>query len=76
LANKTRFGSASFCRKGNYGMPQFVTNTMRLCTRDAAGKVSYDATVPVKPRYYNASARTYSQNPDFTGAQEYCSSSP
>lgn len=60
-----RFGAASFCRSGIYGMPQLVTNTMRVCTRDAPN-ASYDATVPVRPRY----------NADFTVSQEYCSSTP
>jgi hypothetical protein len=45
-----RYGAASFCRTGSYGMPQFVTNTMRLCTKDAAN-ASYDASVPVRPIY-------------------------
>lgn len=31
---------------------QFVTNTMRICTRDASN-VDYDATVPVRPRWNN-----------------------
>lgn len=31
-------------------MPTYVTNTMRVCTRDSVN-VSYDATVPVKPRF-------------------------
>lgn len=51
-------------------MPQFVTNTMRLCTRDAAN-ASYDATVPVKPLY------SYSGTmPSFDSSPELCSSSP
>jgi hypothetical protein len=49
-------------------MPQFVTNTMRLCTRDAAN-ASYDATVPVKPRYANSTTPTFED-------AELCSSSP
>ncbi len=47
-------------------MPQFVTNTMRVCTRDAAG-AAYDASVPVKPLYNNTS---------FDGSEELCSESP
>lgn len=62
-------------------MPQFVTNTMRLCTKDAAnaaaaggGPPMYDATVPVKPLYRtNGSATT--TTPIFSD-EEYCSESP
>jgi hypothetical protein len=45
-------------------MPQFVTNTMRVCTRDAAG-ASYDASVPVRPVYsaFNASEELCSDSP-------------
>jgi hypothetical protein len=71
-----RFGTASFCRQGNYGMPQFVTNTMRICTREASSKVSYDAAVPTAPRFYNATSGQYSANPDFESAPEHCSDSP
>jgi hypothetical protein len=28
-----RFGAASFCCAGNYGMPQYLTNTMHICTK-------------------------------------------
>lgn len=48
----SEYGAAGFCRKGVYGMPRYITNTMRICTRDAAN-VQYDATVPVKPKYTN-----------------------
>ena len=34
-------------------MPQYETNTMRICTMDADG-VQYDASAPVKPRWSNA----------------------
>ena len=30
-------------------MPQFVTNTMRLCTKDGASSALFNPTVPVKP---------------------------
>jgi hypothetical protein len=55
-------------------MPQFVTNTMRLCTRDAIN-ASYDATVPVKPRYRKNANSDYSETPTFD-EQELCSSTP
>ena len=65
-----RYGTASFCRTGTYGMPQFITNTMRVCTRDAPG-ATYDASVPVKPLFYNSSVL-----PTFEGAEEMCSETP
>lgn len=72
---RSRFGVSGFCRTGNYGMPQFVTNTMRLCTKDASN-VAYDASVPVAPVYYNGSnSSSYSTNPQFD-TQEQCSGSP
>lgn len=48
------YGVGGFCRTGTYGMPQFDTNTMRLCTREPYrdkddGLLRYDATVPVQP---------------------------
>lgn len=46
----SRFGTAGFCRSGNYGMPQFDANTMRVCTSDAED-ATYDAAVPVKPKW-------------------------
>ena len=50
-------------------MPQFVTNTMRVCTRDALG-ASYDASVPVRPMYSgNASI------PSFGNDNELCAES-
>jgi hypothetical protein len=57
-------------------MPQFVTNTMRICTRDASSKLAYDASVPVSPRFYNSTAGSFSLNPDFESTQEHCSASP
>lgn len=66
-AYHSRFGTAGFCRRGNYGMPQFVTNTMRICTVDSVN-VTYDATVPVKPRFNNGVEEFSSE--------EYCSDSP
>ena len=62
-------------------MPQFVANTMRLCTKDAAnaqsaggGPPMYDATVPVKPLYRTGGGgRT--TTPIFSES-EYCSDSP
>jgi hypothetical protein len=51
----SEYGGAGFCRKGNYGMPMAITNTMRMCTADSLG-AQYDATVPVRPKYGNASA--------------------
>lgn len=61
-------------------MPQFVTNTMRVCTRDAAD-AQYDASVPAMPRYYDSTSSTYqtaSSNPEhvWDGSEEYCSDSP
>lgn len=69
-----RFGVSGFCRTGNYGMPQFATNTMRLCTKDAAANAAYDASVPVAPVYYTNSS-SYTTNPQFD-SQEQCSESP
>jgi hypothetical protein len=62
----SQFGTSGFCRKGMYGIPQFVTNTMRICTKDATG-VQYDATVPVKPTWDDG-VETY--------GDEYCSQDP
>ena len=64
----SQFGTAGFCRQGNYGMPQFVTNTMRVCTLDAADDVEYDATVPVLPRFQNGK--------ESFSSQEHCSETP
>lgn len=61
-----RYGTAGFCRSGSYGIPQFETNTMRICTLDAKD-VQYDAAVPVGPKWKGA-ANTFSQT-------EYCSQS-
>jgi hypothetical protein len=61
------FGTAGFCRRGAYGMPPVVTNTMRVCTRDAVN-VAYDAAVPVRPRFF-------ANNTEEWGA-EYCADSP
>lgn len=65
----SQYGTAGFCRVGNYGMPPFVTNTMRVCTRDAID-ASYDATVPAMPRYKDGSS-----TPIYTD-EESCSTSP
>lgn len=62
-----RFGTAGFCRSGNYGMPQLETNTMRVCTTDADG-VQYDAAVPVKPVWPGKNEEAFSPN-------EYCAPS-
>jgi hypothetical protein len=61
-----RFAASSFCRTGNYGMPQFVTNTMRLCTREASSS-AHDAYVPVKPVFY---ARGNSTSPVLSSLPE------
>lgn len=46
----SEYGASGLCRKGTYGMPRAITNTMRVCTRDSKDAV-YDASVPVKPEY-------------------------
>lgn len=56
-------------------MPQFVTNTMRVCTKDAANAM-YDATVPVKPVYKNASAPGGRSTSPVFESDEHCSESP
>lgn len=66
-----RFGASGFCRSGTYGMPMFVTNTMRVCTRDAHPSVQYDAAVPVKPRYGASPS-----SPVLFSDEEFCSDSP
>ena len=48
-------------------MPQHVTNTMRVCTKDSVN-VQYDAAVPVKPRF-EGGVQAFSD-------KEYCSDSP
>jgi hypothetical protein len=58
------YGRSGFCRRGAYGMPTHVTNTMRVCTQDAIG-IKYDAHVPVKPLW---DSNEY--------GSEYCSPSP
>jgi hypothetical protein len=63
---QSQYGTTGFCRRGMYGMPQFVTNTMRVCTRDAIN-VEYDATVPVLPKWNDL---------DNTYGEEYCSTTP
>lgn len=50
MDGKCRFGTAGFCRSGSVHAAQYVTNTMRVCTKDAVN-VAYDATVPVQPRW-------------------------
>lgn len=58
-------------------MPQFVTNTMRVCTRDALGAM-YDATVPVKPLYRGngSSGGNHSSTTPVFGDDELCAESP
>ncbi len=55
-------------------MPQFVTNTIRLCTKDASN-AAYDASVPVAPLYYHLNSSSYTAIPKFE-EQESCSDSP
>jgi hypothetical protein len=62
-AASNEYGRSGFCRRGVYGMPTHVTNTMRVCTRDSAD-VRYDATVPILPIGGGPSE------------SEYCSDSP
>lgn len=49
-AAHSEFGAAGLCRRGSYGMPRALTNTVRACVRDAKG-AEYDAHVPARPRY-------------------------
>lgn len=60
-------------------MPQYITNTMRICTKDALN-AKYDATVPVKPIYNAATNVTSSSSSSSTlphfEDEEYCSDSP
>jgi hypothetical protein len=58
----------------DYGMPQCLTNTMRICTKDAKN-ARYDATVPVKPTYSSSLFFERTTTPIFED-QEYCSTSP
>ena len=62
----SEYGGAGLCRRGNYGIPKFQTNTMRVCTQDSID-VQYDATVPVLPKF-TSGTQTY--------GDEYCSDSP
>jgi hypothetical protein len=55
-------------------MPQYLTNTMRICTKDAKN-ARYDATVPVKPTYSSSLFFERTTTPIFED-QEYCSASP
>lgn len=72
-----RYGTAGFCRTGSYGMPQFVTNTIRLCTKDTAGSAMHDATVPVRPLYrVNGSDTTTTTAPSYDSIVEQCSDNP
>ena len=50
----SEYGASGLCRKGTYGMPRAITNTMRVCTRDSKDAM-YDASVPVKPVYNGTS---------------------
>jgi hypothetical protein len=59
------YGRSGFCRRGVYGMPTHLTNTMRVCTQDAAD-VKYDAHVPVEPQWKNGQQK----------GEEHCSPSP
>ena len=60
------YGRSGFCRRGVYGMPTHLTNTMRVCTRDATD-IRYDASVPVKPQWSNEGE---------SRGEEYCAESP
>jgi hypothetical protein len=60
------YGRSGFCRRGAYGMPTHVTNTMRVCTRDAVD-VKYDAAVPVTPKWVNGVESM---------GKEYCADTP
>lgn len=51
-------------------MPQFLTNTMRVCTRDSSYDVQYDAAVPAKPRFPDGTT-----TPSYED-EEHCSASP
>ena len=62
----SEYGRAGFCRRGAYGMPTHVTNTMRVCTRDATD-VQYDASVPVLPKWTHGLE---------SWGDEYCAESP
>ena len=62
-AYHSRLGTAGLCRTGTYNASQYVTNTMRVCTKDAFS-VEYDATVPIKPRW-NSPDKMYSD-------EEFC----
>jgi len=62
--SSSEYSKAGFCRRGVYGMPSFVTNTARMCTRDAKG-ATYDATMPILPKWDEGSFD-----------DEYCSTSP
>lgn len=66
------FGCAGLCRRGAYGMPPIITNTMRVCTTDAVN-VEYDAAVPVKPKW--KSVNTSSSAKEEWG-KEYCADTP
>jgi hypothetical protein len=65
-AASNEYGRSGFCRRGVYGMPTLVTNTMRVCTQDATN-VMYDAHVPVMPRWLG---------PANQAGDEHCSNSP
>jgi hypothetical protein len=64
----SEYGRAGFCRRGAYGMPTHLTNTMRVCTQDSTN-VQYDATVPVKPKWNTWKGREKK-------GDEYCAESP
>ena len=62
----SEYGRSGFCRRGAYGMPTHVTNTMRVCTREAIN-VQYDASVPVSPKWTHGHESM---------GEEYCADSP
>lgn len=62
----SHFGTAGVCRSGQYGMPQYVTNTMRVCTSSQSG-VEYDPSVPVTPK---------TSSPTEMYGEEQCSENP
>jgi hypothetical protein len=62
------YGRSGFCRRGVYGMPTHVTNTMRVCIRDATN-VQYDAAVPVHPKWLK-------EDGSESMGEEYCSDTP
>lgn len=69
-SSHSEFGGSGFCRRGSYGMPRALTNTMRVCVRDAH-LASYDAHVPLHPTY----GLNRSRSPQFS-EERLCAGSP